>query len=391
MIKKKVDKKVKTSCPGVYRNPSNGKYYVKFCYTEIDIFTGYKEYRQKWYSGFTSFADAKKKLALLKSGEGILSKYNKEFSLSDAYELWIEKAKADKHSSASFNNTRNQYNVICNFWNPQIPIMSIREYHYYDLINQCREYGYSEDTIYNINSCLRKLINIAYQNRYIEKNPLDYWDTPRINPGAKREVITPEEFRLLDQYMLYNSFVRCGDDCYPMHRFMLNILYYTGMRIGEAVALNYNDFIECKTRGRGARTCYKVSVTKSYKSKYDEFGSTKNFKIREIPIPNKVFYMYKEILSQHLDDGGSIDDRIFESSHSTYNYILISTCKKVGIPSHSCHDFRHTYISNLIRNGVPISVVEAVSGDVQETIFKHYSHMFKGDENMVLEVLEGME
>lgn len=103
--------------------------------------------------------------------------------------------------------------------------MSIRESHYYELINQCREYGYSEDTIHNINSCLRKLIKIAYQNRYIKENPLDYWDTPRINPGAKREIITTEEFRLMDQCMADSSFVRCGADSYLLYRFMLNILF----------------------------------------------------------------------------------------------------------------------------------------------------------------------
>lgn len=60
----------------------------------------------------------------------------------------------------------------------------------------------------------------------------------------------------------------------------------------------------------------------------------------------------------------------------------------VGIQAYNCHSFRHTYISNLIRQCVPISVIEQVSGDTQETILKRYSHMFEGDENLVLEALE---
>ena len=46
---------------------------------------------------------------------------------------------------------------------------------------------------------------------------------------------------------------------------------------------------------------------------------------------------------------------------------------------------------NLIRNSAPITVIEAVSGDTQATIFKRYSHMFEGNEVLVLKALEQMK
>ena len=55
-------------------------------------------------------------------------------------------------------------------------------------------------------------------------------------------------------------------------------------------------------------------------------------------------------------------------------------CRKTGIPHCSCHSFRHTFISNLIRKGVPLPVIEKVSGDTQKTIFERYSHMFEDDD-----------
>ena len=42
----------------------------------------------------------------------------------------------------------------------------------------------------------------------------------------------------------------------------------------------------------------------------------------------------------------------------------------------------------MIRKGVPLPIIESVSGDTQETILKRYSHMFVGDEQMLLDVLE---
>ena len=75
----------------------------------------------------------------------------------------------------------------------------------------------------------------------------------------------------------------------------------------------------------------------------------------------------------------------------TCTTVIKRACKKVGIREYNCHDFRHTYISNLIKQATPIPVIESVSGDTQETIFKRYSHMFEGDEYMVLKALEAIE
>ena len=68
--------------------------------------------------------------------------------------------------------------------------------------------------------------------------------------------------------------------------------------------------------------------------------------------------------------------------------MIKKACREKGIFEYNCHDFRHTYISTLVREGVPIPVIEKVSGDKQVTIFKRYSHMFPGDEEWVLQVLE---
>ena len=98
--------------------------------------------------------------------------------------------------------------------------------------------------------------------------------------------------------------------------------------------------------------------------------------------------LYRKLKREHKRNGGSLEEKIFPWDHTACALMLRTACKRVQISSYSCHDFRHTYISNLIRNGVPITVVEAVSGDTQETIFKRYSHMFAGDEVLVLKALE---
>ena len=43
-----------------------------------------------------------------------------------------------------------------------------------------------------------------------------------------------------------------------------------------------------------------------------------------------------------------------------------------------------------MRKGVPLPVIEKVSGDTQKTIFDRYSHMFDDDEDLVLKALENL-
>ena len=70
--------------------------------------------------------------------------------------------------------------------------------------------------------------------------------------------------------------------------------------------------------------------------------------------------------------------------------MLEKACKACNLPKYTCHEFRHTFISNLIKNNVPLPVIEKVSGDTQQTILERYSHMFESDEVMVLLTMQSL-
>ena len=81
---------------------------------------------------------------------------------------------------------------------------------------------------------------------------------------------------------------------------------------------------------------------------------------------------------------------MFPWTDGAVNGTLERACERLGIPKITCHDFRHTFISNLIRKSVPISVIEKASGDTQQTILSRYSHMFESDEVLVLKALKDL-
>lgn len=378
MSKKKT--RITTKQPGVYLNQQTGNYDVKYSYTEYDPITNQNKHRSKWICGISSYRAAVNKLADMRNEK--FAESTDEITLEKALDLWMNKAHANNYSQASIRNTKQQYNMITKFWSPEAKLRYITEDNYLELISKCRAYGYSEETVYNINACLRKLVKLAYRNRQLKENPFDYCDNARFKPKTVREVITYEEYAKLDKYFEEHSFIRLGVDCYPKYRLLLRLLYWTGMRIGEVIALQYNDFEEL-VNGK-----MRVSVTKSYNSAYKLLKGTKNDKTRKIPLPEPVMELYVPILQEHLQKYGEKEERLFNWDHGVCTVMIKKACREVGIREYNCHSFRHTYISNLIRQCVPISVIEQVSGDTQATILKRYSHMFEGDENLVLEAMD---
>lgn len=377
--------RVTTKQPGVYKNQKSGKYDVKYNFTRINPETGKKEYKAKWIYGIDSYTAAKKTLLKMKEEQVDVSAAG--ITLNEALDLWMNKAEANSYTKISIRNTKQQFDMITKFWSKDLPIAVITEDMYLNLIARCREYGYAEETIWNINACLRKLINLAYKNRYLKENPIIFWDSPRINPKTERHVIPVEDYCKLEKYFAENEFWRLGENHYPLYRFMVQILYWTGMRIGEVLALQYNDFEEYYLLGDPDLARMRIRVTKSYNSAYKLLKGTKNDKTRKVPLVEEVINSYTELLKNHLSDGGQMEDRIFSWDYGACNVMIKKACRDLNIREYSCHDFRHTYISTLVKKGVPISVIEKVSGDTQETIFKRYSHMFPGDEELVIKVL----
>lgn len=271
------------------------------------------------------------------------------------------------------------------------------------MFSDCREHGYSEETLHSINATFRKLVELAYKKGLVSTNFLHKTDNIKTKRKDGFRILTHEEWNKLDKYFSETKFVRLGVDRYPRFRFMFNLLYYTGLRIGECLALTYEDFErfnyykkndEQPTRLAGTKATedehlqgMRLKVTKSM---LDDGTITepKNFKKRCIPLAPHVERLYWIEYNKHIVDGGIITDRIFQYKYGNCLSLITKTCEKTDIPHCSLHTFRHTFISNMIRSNVPLPVIEKVSGDTQETIFKRYSHMFEQDERLVLKALE---
>lgn len=396
-------KRTKTKYPNIYFNESTQKYDVKYNYKVYDPLTQKNKYKAKWKYNLANLTEAREELAKLQTGTNKAE--DKDITMQGAFELWKARARAQNFSITTVRNTEQQIKMISKFLPLDTKIKDITEEVYYKVFSDCREHGYSEETIHSINATFRKLIDLTYKKRLINDNPLHRTDNVKTKKKDTVRILSNEEWQKLDNYFHSTKFVRLGVDRYPTFRFMFNVLYYTGIRIGECLALTYNDFEqfdyyknvdEKPLRLAGTKATdnqhlqgMRIKITKSMLAD-GTIKEPKNFKKRTVPLSPVVERLFYYERNAHLERGGKMTDRVFAYRYGNCLTLITKACEKVKIEHCSPHGFRHTFISNLIRQNVPLPVIEKVSGDTQETIFKTYSHMFEQDEILVLRALENL-
>lgn len=388
-------KRMKTEYRNIYYNTDTGKYDIKYNYKVYNASKQKYDYKAKWKYGIVSMEEAGRELQCLKRGETVRKAAG--VTLREAFEMWKNKAKAQDYSKMTIKNTEYYVKMLSEFISPDTRIEDITEEVYEELFSKCRD-KYSDETIKTLNATFRKLINLAYKKRLIKENPLARADNMKTKKTEKVRVITVQEWRKLDEYF------SGGNSRNATLRFMLHILYYTGIRIGECLALTWEDFEEFGRQAAGGETEKGISSTGEEASEQSGTrmrlnisktilqdgtlkDTTKNKKNRKIPLSPEVIKLYAD--GCRTQSAGR-NERIFAGTYHTYICQITMACRKIGIPHCSCHSFRHTFISNLMRKGVPLPVIEKVSGDTQKTIFERYSHMFDDDEKLVLKALEDL-
>jgi len=158
-------------------------------------------------------------------------------------------------------------------------------------------------------------------------------------------------------------------------------LYYTGLRTGELLALEYRDidFEGCK-----------LSVNKSYqriKGK-DIITPLKTPKsVRTITIPD----FLRDELKNYTDRlyKPHKHDRIFPYTNHFFEYQILFGTKDRVVKHIRIHDIRHSHASLLIELGFsPLVIADRLGHEKVETTLNTYSHLFPHKRDEVAEKLQ---
>ncbi len=231
--------------------------------------------------------------------------------------------------------------------------------------------GYAETYLRTIHNQLAAVFNYGVKYYDLKSNPCTKAGCMGKANAEKMDFWTKQEFM---------GFIRATD--YEPHSYMIfMLLYWTGMRIGEAFALTPNDIdIDSKV----------ISISKSYQriAKRDVITQPKTPKSkRKIKISG---FLTKE-LKRYMESQGihNKEERLFTITR----YQLLCDMKKgiqaSGVKNIRLHDFRHSHASLLVELGFsPLEIAERLGHEKIETTLNTYSHLYPGKQEKIAKRLE---
>lgn len=185
------------------------------------------------------------------------------------------------------------------------------------------------------------VFDFAEQNRYSTYNPCKYVKIPTDAPQIKREALLPAE---------YKSILSNPDPVL----FQVKLLILTGLRKGEAAALQYKDILDDATI---------INVTKSFDYKTNKVKLPKTQAgIRQVPIPSMIQDELRKRIAAHKPT-----DFVFEKytggqhSINSWNKLVKKSIKRSGV-EFTLHQLRHTCCTIYYYSGIDVKEAQAYMG-----------------------------
>lgn len=174
---------------------------------------------------------------------------------------------------------------------------------------------YSRGYKSNCKSVLNRIFNFALKNDFIDSNKVQFVELGKKNIVVERKIFTRDEINILWQNLKVNNV------------YIILILIYTGMRIGELLALKVCD-IDLNNKV--------IYIRKSKTSSG----------IRTIPIPDKILSLFIDNIS-YENEYFILSKNLTPLSYMTFKYRFNVLLEKLGIQKHTIHDTRHTFATML--------------------------------------------
>ena len=242
----------------------------------------------------------------------------------------------------------------------------------------------SNNTINKIIILLKKIFDTGVRKSLIDKNPVENLRKLPIN----KKTIT---FWSVEEFARFRKLITKEEKSYNL---FFTLAFFTGMRMGEILALNWNDINLLTNTIHVTKTAY-------FLNKRNHINSTKTrASTRYITINNKLANMLRDwkqeqttLLKEFIDDIDNL--QVIQSSPISITKNMIdkkfkqilsrnNDIKKIHI-----HDLRHSHASLLINQGEDYLVVkERLEHASITTTIDTYSHLYPSKQKSLANKLD---
>lgn len=230
--------------------------------------------------------------------------------------------------------------------------------------------AYKDSYLRTIDNQLSAMLNHAVRYYNLPSNPMSKVD----RMGSKK---TDEmRFWTKDEYKRFSRAIMDKDVSFMI----FEVLYWLGVRSGEALALTPADF-DLK-RGR-------VSITKTY-HRIDGEDVTTPPKTRKsnraIVLPRFLIDEVKDYLLAHPAIRPT--DRMFPVTKNFLRHEMERGCRAAGLEPIRIHDLRHSHVSLLIEMGFSALAIADRLGHESTEVTMMYAHLFPNKQDEMAQQLD---
>lgn len=318
----------------------------------------------------------------------------KKKSLEEFMRYWLEGTKKNTLKSSSYDRLENTCVHQIFPYLGWMPLTSITPDEIQMFINQ-RSNELSYSSVKKVYEALNAAFRLAVDRQYIPRTPMVGITLPKPDRNQsdiyffQEEQIKKIKAEALSLYSTGKPRYRLG--------YAYILLLNTGMRIGEALALEWSDINFEKRTISITKTLTQVksrdgSEGKNYISVIENTPKTKN-SIRVISMNDNAYEALRklqEINGKHKfvlanTSGGTTSHRTFDKPFRTIQ-------KNCGIsPQVGVHALRHTFASILFRNGVDVKTVSTLLGHSGTAItYNTYIHIINEQQAEALKIVDNI-
>lgn len=342
-----------------------GKWIAQFYYTD---WTGERKKKRK--RGFDTKREA------LEWERDFLKKQDADMSmkLSDFVDIYLDDMKP-RLKASTLENKRLLFNslIVSYFGNMPLNVISAPDIRKWQVELMTSEKHYADTYLKTINNQLTALFNYAVKYYGLKENPCHKAGSMGKKKADEMNFWTAEEYHTVRKFI---------DS--PCNFMAIQVLYYTGIREGELLALTPSDI--------DIQSC-KMTVNKTYSRQNGENVITtpktpKSNRIIALPV-----FLCNE-LEQYMNAMKDLqpDQQLFPTSKHSLARAIRKASEKAGIKRIRVHDLRHSHASLLIEHGFsPLLIAERLGHENIETTLNTYAHLWPNKQERVAECLQDIE
>ena len=364
--------------------------------------------RKSFYGKTKSEVKNKAKEYLMKIENGY--KEPKKIILNDYIEYWLKTYKWNKIEPSSYTRLYRVYD--CQIKNSDIGIKQIGQIETKDIQKLIDDHANPQNKnikplamsgLKRLIQLLRPCLKMAVEEGIIYKNPCDNVILPKascIQVETKTQFsLTPQELDLFQQTA--TSKYKTTNEYQSRDAFVLLLIVNLGLRVGEALALEWED-IDFNNNI--------IYINKTVHSNIENFnnahGNNKTYNrikkstktsagVRTLQLNNAVIEYLNEL--KLYDKRNNINSQYIACTNvGTLNTSrnlqrsLDRLVRNSGIDRHvTLHTLRHTFGSTLLRNGINIEVISKLMGHANITVtYNKYIHAIKEEEAKAMNMIK---